>query len=154
MTPTGPTSTATATSTTSPVTTTPDSPAPTSTFSSAYPGPATAIATAVQFPTAVHLPTFTVLPGTAVPLPSVELPEGTLSGTITLVPFPELTLTFPEGGIILPGTPTETPTPTATAGDASGSSWFPLGGVLLVVILVLIWGLLGTSFYFAFRRVS
>ncbi len=154
VTPTGPTSTAT--STIPPVTTTPGTQA-SSTPSSAYPAPATATAipTAVQFPTAVQLPTNTGLPGTAGPLPSVELPEAAVSGTITLVPFPELTLTFPEGGIILPGTPSETQTPTPTAeSGASGISWFPLGGILLVVILVLIWGLLGGIFYLSFRRVS
>lgn len=156
VTPTGPTSAATATSPVPPVTTTPVTQA-TSTSSSAYPAPATvtAIPTVVQFPTAVQLPTTIVLPGTAAPLPSVELPAAPVSGTITLVPFPELTLTFPEGGIIIPGTPTETGTPTAVAaGDLSGNSWSPLGGILLVVILVLIWGLLGTSFYLSFRRVS
>lgn len=150
-------STATATSPIPPITTTPITQAPTSTSSSSYPGPATATAipTVVQQPTAVQLPTIIMLTGTTAPLPTVELPEAAIFETATLMPLPELTLTFPEGGIILPSMPAGTGTPIAEpAGAASGSGWSPLGGILLVIILVLIWGLLGTSFYLSFRRVS
>ena len=122
--------------------------------SSAYPAPATV----TPLPTGVQLSTITPLPGSPTILPtepaSTQLPSSLISGTLTLVPFPELTLTFPEGGIVLPGHATPTRTPVASTAQTSGSSWIPTGGYLLVGVLVLIWGLLGAWFYLSIRRVE
>jgi hypothetical protein len=126
--------------------------APTRTPSGAYPAPRTN--TPVP-PAAQQAATQTGLPAPPSPtLPSpTPSPTQVVSATITLIPYPELTLTFPEGGILLPGkaTPTQTP-PVETPQPSTG--WFPSGGILLVVVLVLIWSLLGVWFYLSFQRIQ
>lgn len=150
VTPTGATSTPTDTSTIPTATSTSTSP-PTSPFSTAYPAPATA--TAIL--TAAPIATLTSLPTAATPLSTAEQPSAPTTGTATLIPLPELTLTFPEGGIILKPARTTTNTAAPAASEEiTGVGWSPLGAVLLVVILVLIWVLLGAAFYFSFRRVA
>lgn len=154
------TATATATNIFDPtITASPTSFAPgsTNTPSTAYPAP---VATTPSIPPAVQAatPTAPLLPSTptlfasnlATPSPG---PTQVVSATITLLPFPELTLTFPEGGILLPGRATPTPTPVQVA-PVSGPGWFPTGGILLVVVLVIIWSLLGAWFYLSFQRLQ
>lgn len=126
--------------------------APTRTPSGAYPAPRTN--TPIP-PAAQQAATQTGFPAPPSPtlLTPTPSPTQVVSATITLIPYPELTLTFPEGGILLPGkaTPTHTP-PVETPQPSTG--WFPRGGILLVVVLVLIWSLLGVWFYLSFQRIQ
>jgi hypothetical protein len=151
-----PTRTATATATsmlnqTATQTATPLTPAPSNTPSSAYPAPGTAtpLAPAAQAATQTSqsLPPLPTLPS---PTPAATLE---ISPTITLLPFPELTLTFPEGGILLPANVTPSPTVQPVPPE-SGPGWLPTGGILLVVVLVVIWSLLGVWFYLSFQRIQ
>lgn len=143
VTPTGSTATPTTTSTAAPTATNPPS--------TAYPAPATV----TSIPTAAPTATLTPQPSPATPLSTTGQPSAPTTGTATLLPFPELTLTFPEGGIVVQParTATNTAVPVAS-GEVGASQWSPLGGVLLVVILVFIWVLLAAAFYFSFRRVA
>lgn len=132
-------------------------PAPSNTPSTAYPAP---VATTASVPPAAQAATPTApavlstptLFSSTLPTPT-PVPTQVVSATITLLPFPELTLTFPEGGILLPGRATPTQTPVEEI-QASVPGWFPTGGILLVVVLVIIWSLLGVWFYLSFQRLQ
>lgn len=151
VTPDGQTASPTASSTAPPtITTTSAAAVPTRTPSTAYPAPVTSTPVIPAAPAA----TVTSLPGLPTLISTITSPTAPVSGTATLLPFPDLTLTFPESGIILPGSGTAAWTATPARLSADTSNWNPVGGVLLVVILVLIWGLLGTWFYLSFRRIS
>lgn len=123
--------------------------------STAYPGPVTPTLPPAQptmtppQPTQPPLPTPVVLTATEVVSPSTIL-----SATVTLLPLPEITLTFPAGGIVIQkrGTVTFTPAPTRQAAGVSG--WNPVSGVMLISVIVLIWILLGVWFYLSFRRIE
>lgn len=126
--------------------------APTSTSSGAYPAPRTNTPIPPAAQQAVTQTGFPAPPSPTLPTPTPS-PTQVVSATITLIPYPELTLTFPEGGILLPGKATSTSTqPVVTPQPATG--WFPTGGILLVVILVVIWSLLGVWFYLSFQRIQ
>jgi hypothetical protein len=121
----------------------------------AYPFPATATRPPAQPTTAPLQPTQPLLPTPVVPTATeVISPSTILSTTATLIPLPEITLTFPAGGIVIQkhGTATITPAPTRQAAGVSG--WNPAGGVMLISIIVLIWILLGVWFYMSFRRIE
>lgn len=120
----------------------------------AYPGPATATRPPTQPTTTPVQPTQPPPPTPVVPAATgVISPTTILSATATLIPLPEITLTFPAGGIIIQkhGTATITPAPTRQSAGVSGRK--PAGGVMLISVIVLIWILLGVWFYMSFRRV-
>lgn len=124
---------------------------PTSTRSGAYPAPASPTSP----PLSVQVGTPTVLipvPTQPSPIPSLTQP---ITATATLLPLPNITPEFPEGGILIAGreTPTITPIP-SEAQPTAQSAWYPRGAILLTVILVLIWSLLGVWFYFSFRQLE
>ena len=121
----------------------------------AYPGPATATRPPAQPTTPPVQPTQPLLPTPVVPAATgVISPTTILSATATLIPLPEITLTFPAGGIVIQkhGTATITPAPTRQSAGVSGRK--PAGGVMLISVIVLIWILLGVWFYMSFRRVE
>jgi len=133
-------------------TATPVAQSPTRTASGAYPAPRTNTPVPPAAQQAATQTGFPAPPSPTLPTPTPS-PTQVLTATITLIPYPELTLTFPEGGILLPGKATSTPTqPVVTPQPATG--WFPTGGILLVVILVVIWSLLGVWFYLSFQRIQ
>lgn len=126
--------------------------APSRTPSTAYPAPRTNTPIPPAAQQAATQTGFPAPPSPTLPTPTPS-PTQVVSATITLIPYPELTLTFPEGGILLPGKATSTSTqPVVTPQPATG--WFPTGGILLVVILVVIWSLLGVWFYLSFQRMQ
>jgi len=126
--------------------------APTSTSSGAYPAPRTTTPVPPAAQQAATQTGFPAPPPPTLPTPPPS-PTQVVSGTITLIPYPELTLTFPEGGILLPGKATSTSTQPVVIPQPS-TGWFPTGGILLVVILVVIWSLLGVWFYLSFQRIQ
>ena len=89
------------------------------------------------------------------PTPGVLTPTGTsLSPTETLIPLPDITLTFPPGGIIIQERGAIPPTPAPASQSAGAPGWNPYGGVMLISVIVVIWILLGSWFYLAFRKIE
>lgn len=123
----------------------------TPTRSGAYPGPASPTSPPVGVQVAT--PTSDIpIPTLPTPLPSATQP---ITATATLLPLPNITPEFPEGGIVLGGRETPTPIPAPAEDQPSAQSgWYPGGAILLATVLVLIWGLLGVWFYFSFRQLE
>jgi len=125
---------------------------PTSTSGTAYPAPTSAqLQPTLAPPTIPPQPTKADLTPLASPSPIVT---GVLTATATLLPLPDITLTFPEGGIVLKGRGTATSAPAAARSSTTSSGWSPVGGVLLISVVVLIWIILGVWFYMSFRHVE
>jgi hypothetical protein len=162
-----PTATAPVPDTLTPTSTSPGSypgPAATATHSNPYPGPGTVTPTSTA--TAVPSPTFTTptspptMVTTSSATSSLTTPEETvlapptqpLSATATLIPFPTITLIYPNTPT--PESASVLPTP-GSSGETGGSD--SAGGMqhyTPLVFVLLIWLLLGVWFYFSARQLK